>query len=235
MAMSDAPIKADVDWRAFSEVFDYYASGEHGALLHEFYVWVVDQLDERELEPAHILEMGCGTGLLAEKLVEWYPEAHFELVDKFAPMLNRARERFEDAANVSIHETDGERYLASCAPGCFDLAVFCRSWYTMADPAKAAADLVAALEPGGLAMIYDFTRTTDIAAIDARNLADDPVRWPVCRAAMQEFNRGVEAGSYQLLSEAGMRELWKTAGAEVVAYQSHEPEMPNHRVCVLKR
>ncbi|TFG96121.1 MAG: hypothetical protein E4H11_03925 [Myxococcales bacterium] len=63
--MSDAPIKAEVDWRAFSEVFDYYASGEHGALLHEFYVWVVDQLDERELEPARILEMGCGTGLLA--------------------------------------------------------------------------------------------------------------------------------------------------------------------------
>jgi SAM-dependent methyltransferase len=233
--MSDAPINAQVDWRAFSEVFDYYASGAHGALLHEFYVWVVDQLDERELEPADILEMGCGTGLLAEKLVEWYPDAHFELVDKFAPMLSRARERFEGARNVSIHEVDGERYLASCAPGSFDLAVFCRSWYTMSDPARAAADLVEALRPGGLAMLYDFTRTTDIASIDERNTADDPVRWPVCRAAMEEFNRGVETGSYRLWSEAGLVELWSRAGAEVVAYESHEPEMPNHRVCVLKR
>jgi hypothetical protein len=52
---------------------------------------------------------------------------------------------------------------------------------------------------------------------------------------MEEFNRGVEAGSYQLWSEAGMRELWKNAGAEVVAYESYEPEMPNHRLCVRKR
>lgn len=233
--MKEAPIKAEVDWRAFSEVFDYYASGEHGALLHDFYLWIVDQLDARDVEPAHILEMGCGTGLLAEQLVEWYPDAQFELVDKFAPMLSRARERFEHAANVSIHEIDGESYLASCAPESFDLAVFCRSWYTMADPAKAAADLVRALKPGGLAMIYDFTRTTDIAAIDERNMADDPVRWPVCRAAMEDFNRGVAAGTYHLQSEAGMKKLWSSAGAEVAAYESHEPEMPNHRLCVLKR
>ena len=233
--MSEAPSKAEIDWRAFSEVFDYYASGEHGALLHDFYVWMVDQLDARGLEPARILEMGCGTGLLAEKLVEWYPDAQFELVDKFAPMLNRARERFEDGANVSIHEIDGESYLAGCAPESFDLAVFCRSWYTMVDPAKAAADLVKALKPGGLAMIYDFTRTTDIASIDERNTADDPVRWPVCRAAMEDFNRGVAAGTYHLQSEAGMTELWSSAGAEVAAYESHEPEMPNHRLCVLKR
>jgi hypothetical protein len=105
----------------------------------------------------------------------------------------------------------------------------------MAEPARAAADVVEALKPGGLVMIYDFTRTTDIAAIDSRNTADDPVRWPVCRAAMEEFNRGVEAGTYHLFSEAGMAELWGGAGAEVVAYESHEPEMPNHRLCVRKR
>jgi SAM-dependent methyltransferase len=114
--MSEAPPRAEVDWRAFSEVFDYYASGDHGALLHDFYVWMVDQLDAREMEPGRFLEMGCGTGLLAEKLVEWYPEARFELVDKFAPMLELARERFESVANVSIHEIDGESYLARCAP-----------------------------------------------------------------------------------------------------------------------
>ena len=233
--MNEAPIKAEVDWRAFAEVFDYYASGGHGALLEDFYVWIVDQLDARDLEPGRILEMGCGTGLLAGKLVEWYPDARFELVDKFAPMLNRARERFGKLPNVSIHEIDGESWLASCAPGSLDLAVFCRSWYTMADPRRAAADLVEALAPGGLAVIYDFTRTTDIASIDARNTADDPVRWPVCRAAMEEFNRGVEAGSYHLFGEAEMVELWRGAGAEVVAYESHEPEMPNHRLAVSRR
>lgn len=227
--------KTEVDWRAFSEVFDYYASGDHGALLHDFYLWIVDQLDANDLEPERILEMGCGTGLLVEQLVEWYPDAKFELVDKFAPMLNRARERFEHVPSVSIRETDGESYLASCAPGSFDLAVFCRSWYTMADQEKTAAALVKALKPGGLALIYDFTRTTDIAAIDVRNTLDDPVRWPVCRAAMEDFNRGVEEGSYHLQSEAGMRQLFRRAGAEVVAYESHEPEMPNHRLCVLKR
>lgn len=232
--MSEAPSRTEIDWHAFSEVFDYYASGEHGALLHDFYVWLVDRLDELDAEPSRVLEMGCGTGLLAAKLVEWYPEASFELVDKFAPMLHRARERFSESPKVRIHEIDGESYLASCAPGSFDLAVFCRSWYAMSDPAKAAADLVRALAPGGVAMIYDFTRTTDIAAIDERNAADDPVRWPVCRAAMEEFNRGVEAGAYHLFTEAGMAELWSGAGAEPVAYESHEPAMPNHRLCVRK-
>lgn len=226
--------KTEVDWRAFSEVFDYYASGDHGALLHEFYLWIVDQLDAHDLEPTRILEMGCGTGLLVEQLVEWYPDARFELVDKFAPMLNRARERFGHSPNVRIHETDGESYLASCAPESFDLVVFCRSWYTMANQEKAAADVVKALAPGGLALIYDFTRTTDIAAIDVRNMLDDPERWPICRAAMEDFNRGVAEGSYHLQTEEGMAKLFSRAGAEVVAYESHEPEMPNHRLCVLK-
>jgi hypothetical protein len=52
---------------------------------------------------------------------------------------------------------------------------------------------------------------------------------------MEDFNRGVADGSYHLQSEEGMQKLWGRAGAEVVAYESHEPEMPNHRLCVVKR
>jgi SAM-dependent methyltransferase len=108
--------------------------------------------------------MGCGSGLLASKLVEWYPETRFTLVDHNGAMLELARERLGDAPSITIHESTGEDFLA--ATDSADMSVWCRSWYALADPQRAAADLVRVLEPGSLIFIYDFEDLIDFKIMD---------------------------------------------------------------------
>ena len=51
---------------------------------------------------------------------------------------------------------------------------------------------------------------------------------------MEDFNDGVERGVYRLFSEREMTELFSAAGAQMSAYESHEPDFPNHRMCLEK-
>jgi ubiquinone/menaquinone biosynthesis C-methylase UbiE len=225
---------AEIDWRAFSRVIDVFSSEEYAPVLRFFYLWIVDKLDERDLEPEEFLEIGCGTGFMAEQLVEWYPDARFCLVDSSPEMLQVARERFSGAENVAIIERAAEDFLATCEPESVATAVFCRSFYALRDPEQAAAATLRALRAGGLAFVFDFTSPQDLEAMDRFFNDAEPERWPIARVAYQEFNEGVASGRYSLFSEDQMRAIWAEAGAEVIDYDLHEPERLTHRFCILK-
>lgn len=47
-----------------------------------------------------ILDIGAGTGLLSEFIMNSYPEGHFLLIDLSAKMLDIAQSRFKDKANI---------------------------------------------------------------------------------------------------------------------------------------
>jgi SAM-dependent methyltransferase len=222
----------EIDWRKLAGILDFYSSEENGPYLHQFYTWIVDQLDEADLEPEHCLEMGCGSGLLASKLVEWYPETRFSLVDQNGEMLEMARERLGGAASVTIHESSCEDFLAQLEPDVADIAVFCRSWYALADPAKTAAELMRVVKPGGMVFIYDFEDLIDFDAMDDTARALDPERWEVLRSVNEEFNEGIQSGRYSLSTEEGVGDLWRGLGAEVLAYDSHGPAQPTGRACI---
>ena len=59
---------AQIDWEALSRVIDVFSSEEYSPIMHQFPPWMVDQLDERDLEPEVIVDLGCGTALLSTKL-----------------------------------------------------------------------------------------------------------------------------------------------------------------------
>ena len=223
---------SEIDWRKLSEILDFYSSVENGPLLHEFYGWIVDQLDEADLEPEHCLEMGCGSALLAAKLVEWYPETRFSLVDQNGAMLELARERLEDAESATLHESSCEDFLAGLEPHAADMSVFCRSWYALADPRKAAADLMRVLKPGGMVFIYDFEDRIDLESMGSDIAAQDPERWQVLCGVIEDFNEGVESGRYSLSTEQVVAEIWDGLGAEVLAFESHGPESPTARMSI---
>src|SRR6476646_7658536 len=46
--------------------------------------------------PRHLVDVGCGDGLLARTLMEVYPEATATLLDHSEPMLARARQAMAD-------------------------------------------------------------------------------------------------------------------------------------------
>lgn len=201
-------------------------------MLHQFYAWIVDQLDEEDREPVHCLELGCGSALLASKLVEWYPETRFSLVDSNGPMLEIARVRVGDEASVTIHEQSIEDFLAGQGDDSADLAVFCRSWYALADPRAAAAELARVIEPGGLVFIYDFEKPVDMEVMRPEILRQDAERGPVLCEVIDDFNAGIDAGRYSLATEAALGAHFGAVGGELVVFASLDPEAPTGRSCI---
>jgi ubiquinone/menaquinone biosynthesis C-methylase UbiE len=222
---------ARIDWDALSRVFDVFSSEEYTPILHQFYPWMVDQLDERDLEPEVIVDVGCGTALLSSRLVEWYPDAALILVDDNPAMLRVARDRLGEAPGVSIVEATAHQALESLAPQSVEMMIFCRSWYALPEPARLAARAVEALAPDGLAFLFDFTQAPDLEKLDAFYAELEPERWPLCRAVMVDFDEGIAEGRYRLYSQAEITAQWRDAGAELVAFESHEPDFPNQRMC----
>jgi ubiquinone/menaquinone biosynthesis C-methylase UbiE len=225
---------AEIDWDALSRSIDIFSSEEYTPVLHQFYPWAVDRLDDRDLEPRMILDLGCGTGLLSEKLVDWYPEATLTLVDSNASMLARARERLGDCESVTLIESTAERALAELPDDSVEMMIFCRSWYALANPDAVAARAVEVLAPSGLVFLFDFTRPIDVAQQDAFYGDLEPERWPDCRVLTVDFAEGIREGRYRVYTEEEITAQWRAAGAVLVAYETHEPDYPLHRICFEK-
>ena len=210
----------DIDWDALSRVIDVFSSEEYTPVLHQFYTWMVDQLDDRDLEPETIVDLGCGTGLLAEKLAEWYDEARITLVDANRPMLDRAQERLGEAENVQFVEASAEQALRELADDSVEMMIFCRSWYALPNPDELAARAVEVLAPGGMVFLFEFTREFDVARQDEFYGELEAERWPDCRVLTIDFNEGIAAGRYRIYTEGEITKQWQAGGAELVAYES---------------
>jgi len=74
-------------------------------LMDTFYGTAVE-LVKINNEMGKILDLGAGTGLLAELVIKKYPNAEYTLVDIAEEMLAIAKERFEILDNVSFNVED---------------------------------------------------------------------------------------------------------------------------------
>jgi len=65
-------------------------------------------------EPACIVDLGCGAGIVGDAMLGEWPNASLIAVDFSPPMLDQARQRFADRPNVTVVEGDlAERGLMS--------------------------------------------------------------------------------------------------------------------------
>jgi SAM-dependent methyltransferase len=98
----------------------------------------------------HILEVGCGTGLVAEALAEMFPPARLVGIDRSEEMADQARRQCARVAGrVTIHQIDIDIYADGKPTGCFDLLVCRHVTQWLPGPFGTIASMVRLLRPGG--------------------------------------------------------------------------------------
>jgi 2-polyprenyl-3-methyl-5-hydroxy-6-metoxy-1,4-benzoquinol methylase len=96
-----------------------------------------------------VLDAGCGTGVLGERLAAACPDISYLGVDLSEAMLARARGRRPWPASFAFAHANLDHVLAQDGPGYDRLATVNVLW-TLPDPAGTLARMAARLAPGGL-------------------------------------------------------------------------------------
>jgi ubiquinone/menaquinone biosynthesis C-methylase UbiE len=129
------------------------------------------------LEPDRVLDLGCGTGQLTERLGEAFPDAEVIGADLSNGMLERAAKRVADEPTTAFVRADAQHL--PLADGSLDIVTCTESFHWYADQSAAAAELARVVRPGGRVVIASIAAVTgfgDDAIRRATALAGRPVR-----------------------------------------------------------
>jgi ubiquinone/menaquinone biosynthesis C-methylase UbiE len=137
--------------------FDRWAAGYEssqlqGLLYGRVHDAVVRQARRRVRDPGKILDIGCGTGRLAGRIVAVYPHARVVGVDASAEMIRNARTR------PAAHSPHFVSAMAECLPfteAAFDLAVITLSISHWRDREAGLAEVSRVMAPGATLLVAD--------------------------------------------------------------------------------
>jgi tRNA (cmo5U34)-methyltransferase len=138
----------------------------------DFYGSAVEMLPFGAGAEPRILDLGAGTGLLAEQILHRWPRARLVLLDLSEEMLGRARLRFAGReGQVEVRPGD---YLRDPLGGPFDAVVSALSIHHLPDPAKRTLfrRALGALRPGGW-----FVDADNVLAPTPAGAASDRAAW----------------------------------------------------------
>lgn len=137
----------EVSRRAFdaqAPTYDDDMKGEHARRL---YPYVLEEV--AAAAPARVLDVGCGTGALAQLVLEALPDVELDGIDLSAAMLDRARQRL--GRRAALHRADSEHL--PFADETFDVAYCNDSFHHYPDPRRAAFEAWRVLRPGGVLVV----------------------------------------------------------------------------------
>jgi SAM-dependent methyltransferase len=117
---------------------------------------VAEQAADRPVR--RILDLGCGTGNGALKLAQSFGAAEIIAVDSSAPMLARVRDKARDLG-LDGRITTIESNLDEAWPltGTVDLVWMSMALHHLADPKRGLAEMLTAMNPGGLLALAELT------------------------------------------------------------------------------
>lgn len=101
-----------------------------------------------------ILDVGCGTGLLAAKLIEREPRCRVTGVDSDPGMLAVATQRHRDDQRVHLEQADA--HTLPFTPGQFDCAISTSAFHYFLFPDQALAEMIRMVKPQGRIVIVDW-------------------------------------------------------------------------------
>lgn len=177
---------------AQAPTYDTGMEGEHARRLYPHVLAEVMRAAAGDSVP-RLLDLGCGTGALAALVLEGVPGARLSCVDLSPEMVEIARKRLGDRADVLL--CDAERL--PFRDGSFDV-VWCNdSFHHYPDPERAAFQAWRVLAPGGTFIIGD---------------AWQPA---LARAIMNAWMPHSKEGDVRIYSEAELRRILSTWFDEV--------------------
>lgn len=133
----------------------------------------------RKLEPSRdVLDVGCGTGVLAHRLAREFADVRVTGCDLSRQMLRRARTRDRTPSWIQ-----GDALHLPFRDGCFDAAVCTAAFHWFPDQRKALRELRRVLRPGPASRLFIVLVHPRFAALgDAIRLAlratGQPSFWP---------------------------------------------------------
>ena len=113
--------------------------------------------DRMQLQGAHVLDVGCGAGLLSEALAQ--RGAHVTAID-LAPELIKVANLHRLETSVAVdYRVQSVESLAAEAPGTFDAVTCMEMLEHVPDPAAIIAACATLLKPGGQMFVSTLNRT----------------------------------------------------------------------------
>jgi len=158
---------------------------------------VIDRLDLRGDE--RVLDAGCGTGRVTAELLERLPNGSVVAVDGSEAMVEQARERLGDRAEVF---TSDLLELTLTAP--VDAILSTATFHWIADHERLFARLFAALGPGGR-LVAQCGGDGNVANVQA---AIDAVDHPALRGWPGPWNFATPQETKARLEAAGFTAVW---------------------------
>ncbi len=177
---------------AQAATYDAGMEGEHARRLYPHVLGEV-RAAVAGLAAPRLLDLGCGTGALAERVLGEIPRARLSCVDLSPRMAEAARERLAGRAEVLLG--DAERLPFHDAG--FDAAWCNDSFHHYPDPERAAFQAWRVLAPGGALVIGDAWQPAP------------------ARAVMNAWLPRSREGDVRIYSEAELRDILGAWFAEV--------------------
>jgi len=143
--------------QAFNQSVSYYDEWVQKAIpcFDEIFGTAVEVIHFNDAAPINVLDLGAGTGLFSQFILQRYPNARFELVDLAADMLDVAKTRF--GANPDQFRFTVDDYLNLHRESEFDLVISSLSIHHLshADKRDLFRKIYTALKPGGVFINLD--------------------------------------------------------------------------------
>jgi ubiquinone/menaquinone biosynthesis C-methylase UbiE len=143
----------------------------------------------------HVLDVGCGTGLLEQDIQGLRPETQIIGIDIAPAMLNQARRKFGADAPVFFVNAVAENL--PFASGSFDAVVCANSFHCFRQPSRVLSEFRRLLCPGGWLVLTDW--------------CDDYLACKVCNWVLQVVDRA----HFRMYGMRQCRELLTHAGFHV--------------------
>ena len=124
-----------------------------GLLFGRSHNCILNQI--RDQNPARLLDIGCGTGLFAQKASEVYPTAEVLALDSSREMIERGRQHAHPEMNANIQFVLGDSESIPLACNSFDVVTCANSFHHYPNQVAALKEMHRVLRPDGQLLIID--------------------------------------------------------------------------------